>query len=206
MSDFLDEVAEEGGEGTGFGEVKEDLAEINFRIEPEAWVGVEVLRTMFHPYNSQVRWEYQQEAIAASIRDYGFTSEPIVVNQWNNKIVSGHGRVEVCWNHGYRGELPVIYLNLESEEEHRNAMLRFNKARGQQDPIAEHREVMALLDVYGQEAVMINLAMRQEDIDQLLGLAGDKVLAPDGFDEYDENLETQYCCPKCGYNWSGKPK
>ena len=29
---------------------------------------------------------------------------------------------------------------------------------------------------------------------------------PDDFAEYDEDIETQYCCPKCGYTWSGKPE
>jgi hypothetical protein len=30
--------------------------------------------------------------------------------------------------------------------------------------------------------------------------------APEEFKEYDEDIETEYCCPKCGYEWSGKPK
>jgi len=28
--------------------------------------------------------------------------------------------------------------------------------------------------------------------------------APDDFAEYDESIDTQYECPKCGYRWSGK--
>lgn len=28
---------------------------------------------------------------------------------------------------------------------------------------------------------------------------------PEEFASYDENIETAYCCPKCGYRWSGKP-
>ena len=30
--------------------------------------------------------------------------------------------------------------------------------------------------------------------------------SPDDFKEYDDNIETDYCCPKCGYEWSGEPK
>ncbi len=30
--------------------------------------------------------------------------------------------------------------------------------------------------------------------------------APEGFPEVGEDLATDYCCPKCGYQWSGKPK
>jgi hypothetical protein len=29
--------------------------------------------------------------------------------------------------------------------------------------------------------------------------------APDDFPSFDEDLETQYKCPKCDYEWSGKP-
>jgi len=28
---------------------------------------------------------------------------------------------------------------------------------------------------------------------------------PEDFGSYDETIETEYCCPKCGYRWSGKP-
>lgn len=34
----------------------------------------------------------------------------------------------------------------------------------------------------------------------------DEKIAPDEFPEYDEDIGTEYCCPKCGYEWSGKPK
>jgi rubrerythrin len=36
--------------------------------------------------------------------------------------------------------------------------------------------------------------------------AMDEPIAPDAFQTYDEEIETEYCCPKCGYEWSGKPK
>ncbi len=29
--------------------------------------------------------------------------------------------------------------------------------------------------------------------------------APEDFGEYGADIETAYCCPKCGYRWSGKP-
>jgi site-specific DNA-methyltransferase (adenine-specific) len=28
---------------------------------------------------------------------------------------------------------------------------------------------------------------------------------PADFPTFDEDIETDYCCPKCGYEWSGKP-
>ncbi len=34
----------------------------------------------------------------------------------------------------------------------------------------------------------------------------DDIQPPEDFGEYDESIETDYCCPKCGYAWSGKAK
>lgn len=30
-------------------------------------------------------------------------------------------------------------------------------------------------------------------------------LPPEEFGSYGEDIKTEYCCPKCGYKWSGKP-
>jgi hypothetical protein len=47
-----------------------------------------------------------------------------------------------------------------------------------------------------------------DEMGVVLQQAGDEVLAqaPEEFPTYGENIETQYCCPKCNYEWSGKPK
>lgn len=38
----------------------------------------------------------------------------------------------------------------------------------------------------------------------MLGVEQNEVTAPDDFKEFDEDIETEHCCPKCGYRWSGK--
>ena len=35
------------------------------------------------------------------------------------------------------------------------------------------------------------------------GGGGSGESAPDEFAEYGEDIETEYCCPKCKYRWSG---
>lgn len=148
-----------------------DLTAIRFKVEPDAWLPVDQLRGMFHKDNSQVRWEHEKEAIARSIVSFGFTGESIIVNKWNGKIVGGHGRVEVCWERGYRDTLPVVYLDLRSEQEHRRAMLQFNRARGHQDTELEYREIQALFEAYGEPEVRADMAYLQEDIDSLIEYA-----------------------------------
>jgi hypothetical protein len=52
-----------------------------------------------------------------------------------------------------------------------------------------------------------------DDVDELLYLVslkdeereGEDGNAPEEFPSYDEDIPVQYCCPKCGYVWSGKP-
>lgn len=42
--------------------------------------------------------------------------------------------------------------------------------------------------------------------DELAGLLQDQPPEPPpDFGSYDEGIDTEYCCPKCGYKWSGKP-
>ena len=49
------------------------------------------------------------------------------------------------------------------------------------------------------QALLSGLAERE-------GIFIPTVEAPEDFLEYDEDLETEYHCPKCGYEWSGQPK
>ena len=91
------------------------LADLKFHVEPDAWIPVADLAKKFHAQNSQERWENEKESIARSIADYGFTAESILVNRWNDKIIGGHGRVEICLERGFTGSLPVIYMDLTSE-------------------------------------------------------------------------------------------
>lgn len=49
----------------------------------------------------------------------------------------------------------------------------------------------------------------ENDVQRMIGAEvadrGEPV-APDEFPSYDSDLDTQYQCPKCAYEWSGKPK
>jgi hypothetical protein len=36
-------------------------------------------------------------------------------------------------------------------------------------------------------------------------IASNRVIPPEDFKEYDDTIETEFKCPKCGYEWSGKP-
>lgn len=57
-----------------------------------------------------------------------------------------------------------------------------------------------------------DIGFSDEDLSALLNGDGDHPSSPDDaappadFGSYDEDIETAYRCPKCSYEWSGKPK
>ena len=45
----------------------------------------------------------------------------------------------------------------------------------------------------------------EDELNALLSEINIDIQAPEDFKTYNEDIETAYCCPKCGYKWSGKP-
>jgi ParB-like chromosome segregation protein Spo0J len=49
------------------------------------------------------------------------------------------------------------------------------------------------------------LGFRADELAALLPAAHVEPEAPESFREFGEDIATDYCCPKCGYSWSGQP-
>lgn len=154
-----------------------------------------------NPGNWRIHPRNQQEALAGAISDVGFIRS-VTVNKTTGHVVDGHLRVTLALRNGEKS-IPVEYVELNEAEE-AEALLTL-------DPIA----AMAASDRQKLEELMVQVQSDQQGIQQMLAdLAnqngiGDGPLppmdAPEDFQEYDEEIETQYCCPKCNYKWSGKP-
>jgi hypothetical protein len=54
------------------------------------------------------------------------------------------------------------------------------------------------------EAGVVPVTVDEEAIANMLLAIGDDAVknSPDDFKEYDEDIDTEHCCPKCGYKWS----
>lgn len=150
-----------------------EALDLQFKVTPDEWIDIEELLTLFHPENSQVATEGEDAAIQDSILRRGFVAEMLVLNPWNRKLVSGHQRTRNCYELGYRGKLPVVYLEMTSEEDHRLAMLQFNRARGHQDQSRMLAEIEYLLknSTETPAEIAVALAKSEEEIKQLLALA-----------------------------------
>lgn len=99
-------------------------------------------------------------------------------------------------------EVPVIRLTHLSDIQRRAYILADNK-------------LSELGGGWDEEMLKVELeAVKESDLDHLLTgfsdedfsklIFNDTTEAPADFESYDESIETEHKCPKCGYRWSGK--
>ena len=151
------------------------------------------------PYarNSRTHSDAQVAQIAASIREFGFTN-PVLVDG-EGGIIAGHGRVLAARKLGLE-TVPCLRLGYLSEAQRRAYVIADNKLALN----AGWDDEMLRLELADLEAIGFDVSLtgflpgELEDVDVDLE-------SPDDFDEVDEGLETEHRCPKCGYEWSGKP-
>jgi hypothetical protein len=138
----------------------------------------------------------------------------IVIDE-NDVILAGNATVEAAGEAGIEKVMvveadgntlvAVKRTNLTPKQKAQLALLDNRAAE-----LAEWDEqmVLAVQKTHGLEPMEIGFT--QDELDKLAADAvatpDDPVAPPDDFGSYDENIETEYECPKCHYSWSGKPK
>jgi len=161
--------------------------------------------------NANLGTERGSAMIEQSLRRYG-AGRSILIDK-NGKIIAGNKTVE---NAGMIGLEEVVVvpsdgkrliavqrtdLDLDSDPQARELALldnRTSEVNLDWDP-----EVIAALR---DEGLDMSLAFSDEEIAEIIGEAVDTAgaAAPEEFASYDEEIETDHKCPKCGYEWSGK--
>jgi len=118
-------------------------------------------------------------------------------------ILAGHGRVMAARSLGIR-EVPCVVMRGLSEADERALMIADNKVPTN----AEWNN--ALL----RDELLFLKACDDQDLLGLTGFAGDDLVAflagggaapPGEFPVVGSDLQTDFCCPSCGYRWSGNP-
>jgi len=147
-----------------------------------------------HPLNWRTHPEEQRQALDASLTKIGFAGALDVVERDGHMVnLDGHLRADMLPDM----VLPVLVHDFDD---------------------AEAREYIASKDLIGSKA-----GSDLERAKALLAEMGDpdsfasrllagmvealpmtvEPIAPEAFAEYDETIETEHTCPKCGYEWSG---
>jgi hypothetical protein len=164
------------------------------RVKETRWVRAGDL--LAHPRNWRQHPEYQRAALKGVLDEVGFASVLVAYEDEDGlRLIDGHLRAETEPDL----QVPVAVLDVTAAEA--------EKILATFDPIAAmarpNQDV--LLDLLS-DATFGDKAVN----DMLMALANgaefnvlDQPIAPDDFKEFDEGIETQHSCPKCGYVWSG---
>lgn len=150
------------------------------------------------PYarNARTHSPEQIAKLAAMITEYGWTN-PVLVDG-RNGIVAGHGRVLAAQSLGM-DVVPTIELAHLTAAQRRAYVIADNRSAldaGWDDDLLR-------LELGELREDGFDLGLTGFDAGELDTLFGEEVTAPDAFGAYDETIETEHQCPKCGYRFSG---
>lgn len=133
--------------------------------------------------------------VAESIKNYGF-KVPILIDK-NNEIIAGHTRRLAAIDLGLE-TVPAIVADDLTEEQIKAFRITDNR-------VAEFSEWDWEVLKSELEQIDEDLFTGFEDYFDSFTQKEDKQI--DEFETFDdEDVETEYRCPKCHYEWSGKPK
>ncbi len=155
------------------------------------------------PYERNARQHSgaQVAQIAASILEFGFTN-PLLIDE-NGTIIAGHGRLAAA-HHLRLDEVPTITLRGLSDQQRRALTIADNKLALN----ASWDEELLTFELHNINSEGFDLGLTgfgPDELDKLLRPLDGAAAPPGEFAEFDESVETEHRCPKCGYEWSGKP-
>lgn len=151
-----------------------------------------------YPLNPRTHPPAQIALLAAIFLKHGI-DQPIVMRKEDGFVLKGHGRRLAAIAAGM-DEFPVVWREGLSEDDARAMRIDDNQ--------------IALLAGWDRELIFQEItALKTSGYDiSTLGF-GDAQLVqftttpgpPATFPSFGEGIATDYCCPRCGYKWSGKP-
>ncbi|MEY2910757.1 MAG: hypothetical protein RLZZ184_66 [Cyanobacteriota bacterium] len=171
------------------------------RSQIEEW---DIERLSPYENNAKLHPDSHIEQIANSIEEFTFL-DPVAVDE-NGEILEGHGRLLAAKKRG-DAVIPVIQVTGLSDAQKVAYRLAHNK--------------LTMNTGFDPDMLKLDFEFLQ-DSDFDLGLTGfgelelsflddeqednnndDSKRTSGDFKEYDESIETDHECPKCGYKWSG---
>jgi ParB/RepB/Spo0J family partition protein len=206
---------------------KPDLSHI---AAPLRHLAVPVESLVPDPENSRRHPEDNIDAIMRSLAEFG-QDQPLVVREEGRVIIKGNGRWEAARALGWTHVAAVLVS--ESEVRAAARALADNRsaelAEWDDAVLARVIERVRASDEVSTDAT----GFTPEDVAAVLARARATLAAPGGesgaveaapvpsaptapgpgtpaappeeFRSYDETIQTEYACPKCGYSWSGNP-
>lgn len=162
---------------------------------------VPIERLVPNPRNPNQHPEAQVRLLAKVITHQGWRA-PVVVSKRSGFIVAGHGRFEAAKVLGL-ATVPVDFQHFESEADEWAHLIADNRLTelAQRDDAALVELLMALKTGSADPELA---GFDDAALAELLANAAEPT-PPEDFRAVDESIPVEHRCPKCGYEWSGKP-
>lgn len=162
---------------------------------------VDIIKLTPNPRNPNQHSDRQIELLAKIIEHQGWRV-PITVSKRSGFVVRGHGRLLAAEALGL-DEVPVDYQDYANEAEEWADLIADNRLSE-----LSHMDNQMLKDLIQEiDTGEIDLTLTGFDESEIERLMTQYFEAPDEFEVLDEdNVETEYRCPKCNYEWSGSPR
>lgn len=116
-----------------------------------------------------------------------------------NVIIDGEHRWRIATELGFT-EGPMAFIDGISEKRAMEMTIEFDNKRGKFDTVAL-RDLLKHIGVED-EGLAFRLGFDDSTFEALM--KNEHVLPPSDFSEVTIDAKTDYTCPKCGYEWSGK--
>lgn len=158
------------------------------------------------PANARKHDPKNLTAIRASLLQFGQV-EPLIVQKDSGKVIGGNGRLTVLRELGEE-TAQVVYVEVNDVQA---AALGIALNRSAELADWDQEALARTLDALKNELPDLPVAeLSFDDLINSIAPAADVEIpeepeAPEDFKEYDEDIPTEFCCPKCAYRWSGKP-
>lgn len=154
-----------------------------------------------NPKNWRIHPQEQTDALSGVLNTVGIVDR-VIVNKSTGFVIDGHKRIDLAMAEEQEF-IPVEYVDLSEEEE--DVILASFDSITEMAGTDNEKLSMLLEKAADSEASQTN-----ERLAAFLNVLKDKTFAggvtppepPDEFREYDEDLETDHECPRCGYQWS----
>jgi ParB-like chromosome segregation protein Spo0J len=147
------------------------------------------------PENARKHSKKNIEAIAGSLSAFG-QRRPLVV--WDGYVIAGNGTLEAAKSLGWE---KIEITRVPSDWTHEQARAY---------ALADNRT--AELAEWDSE-ILSNQLIELDSVGYEISDWGFEPLTPPtdpeppkDFPSFDDDMETQYQCPKCGYEWNGAPR
>jgi hypothetical protein len=161
---------------------------------------------------------HHAEGIRTSIGRFGIGELPLI-DERTGRLVAGHGRVDQLTAMRADGQDPPEGVSVAPDTgEWLVPVVRGWRSRSDMDAEAylvasNNLTTVGGWDDAGLAALLGDLAAFDPALLEVTGFSQGDLLAelpaanpPGEFPSYDDDINTEYRCPKCEYEWSGKPK